>query len=234
MKINVFSTPQEMSNKKIHKDEFSIVIDVLRATSSIINAFINGARAVYPASDTKEAFALKEEHPELILCGEENSILIEGFDYDNSPLNFNSNSYIAGRELVFKTTNGTNAMLACKTDMVAICATLNVDAVSQKAKEYGHDINIVMAGTKGRFSLDDALVAGALVYALKDYAETDDLGLICRNYYDEYKDDLKAGMENCAHCQNLLELGFQKDVEFCALANKTKLVPMLKDGKISL
>ena len=234
MKINVFSTPHEMSKKMIEKDEFSIVIDVLRATSSIISAFISGARAVYPTSEIKEAFALKSKHPELILCGEENSVLIEGFDYDNSPLNFNSNSHVVGKDLVFKTTNGTNAMLACKTDMIAICAMLNVDAVAQKAIEHGKDINIVMAGTRGRFSLDDALVAGALISALQDYADPDDLGLVCLSYYNEYKNDLSAGMRNCSHCQSLLELGFEDDVDLCTKANKTNIVPMLKDGKISL
>ena len=234
MKINVFSTPNEMNKKNIIKDEFSIVIDVLRATSSIINAFINGAKIVYPTSDIKEAFALKANNPDIILCGEENSILIEGFDYDNSPLNFNSNSHIEGRKLVFKTTNGTNAMLACKTDMIAICAFLNVAAVAQKAIEIGKDINIVMAGTRGRFSLDDALVVGALIQALEDYANPDDLGLVCLSYYNEYKNNLSAGIKKCAHCQSLLDLGFEKDVDFCIKVNRTSIVPMLKDGKITI
>lgn len=228
MKIRVFNTSKETLG---NKNTFTIVIDVLRATSSIINAFINGALSVYPVKEVEEALLLKIKFPHILLCGERNSVKINGFDYDNSPLNFYNNN-VKGRELVFTTTNGTNAILSCKTDVIAICSMINVGAVSKKAKIFNNDINIVMAGTRGHFSLDDALVAGAVIFKLKEYAVLDDMAKICLSYYENKMNDLGVGIRECINCMDLIELGFEDDVNFSIQYDITSIVPQLVDEKI--
>lgn len=139
----------------------AVIVDVLRATTTLTTALANGARAVLPASSPEEAFALKRRHPAALICGERDGRKVAGFDLGNSPLEYPP-EIVAGRTLVFASTNGSIAMRrAAGARRRLLAAFVNASAVvAALARE--REVVIVCAGKLGRFSLEDTLLAGWL------------------------------------------------------------------------
>ena len=149
----------------------AVVIDVLRATTTLTTAFANGARAVLPAATVPEAHALRDRTPGALLCGERDGRKIEGFDLGNSPAEYDA-AIVAGRTLVFASTNGSQAMLAARAARRTLLgAFVNASAV---VRAVGGDaaVTLVCAGKLGRFCLEDAACAGLLCARLADRGAT--------------------------------------------------------------
>src|SRR5688500_9820769 len=130
MKLDVFLTPGEVAAPDT-AERVVVVIDVLRATSSIVEAIGAGAKAIYPVGSIEEALRLANTlgRDQVLLCGERKCLPIEGFDLGNSPAEFTAER-VGGRTLVMSTTNGTTAMaLAAGASRVLIAAPLNLSAV---------------------------------------------------------------------------------------------------------
>ena len=143
-----------------------IVVDVLRATSTISQALASGYERVYCCREVDEARALRDQLGEGLLGGEREAVRIEGFDVGASPREFLGEP--RARSVIFSTTNGTRAILetASRADEVLLGSLLNLDAVAAAARERGEDVVIVCAGFQGRFALDDAYCAGRIVQLL--------------------------------------------------------------------
>src|SRR5207253_7702905 len=142
----------------------AVVIDVLRATSTMIEALANGARTIFPVATIDEAVRLGQnlDRTATLLCGERKSVRIEGFDLGNSPFEFTDDA-VAGKALVMSTTNGTRAVLCAADARRALVASLlNLDAVAQAVAEDGDDVAIICAGREQRFALEDAVCAGLI------------------------------------------------------------------------
>ena len=160
MRVHVAFTPSEAATA-----ELGIVVDVVRATSSIAQALASGYRRVLCCAEVEQARALRASLGDAVVGGERDAVRIDGFDLGASPRELLEPR---AETLVLSTTNGTRAILAAaeRCDEVVLGSLLNLDAVTRAARERGTDVAIVCAGFKGAFALDDAYCAGRIVERL--------------------------------------------------------------------
>jgi 2-phosphosulfolactate phosphatase len=238
MKVDVAFTPEEFGHK-IKKAGNVAVIDVLRASSSIITALANGAEAVIPAESKEEALALRRRHPEkeILLCGERNGLRIPGFDLANSPAEY-SGAAVSGRVLVFASTNGSKLMVntvRAKRPLF-IAGFLNIGAVIAKIAASGKDCLVACAGREGRYSLEDTVAAGMLaagIGRLKPKAAAfSDEARTAMILYRHFADDLAGMAGDSLHGRYLSGLGLEKDIRFCASVNRFDVVPTFNKGAL--
>jgi 2-phosphosulfolactate phosphatase len=212
------------------------VVDVLRATTTIATALANGAPGVIPVLIPEDAIALGQRlgRDRVLFCGERDAVRIEGFDLDNSPASFPPEA-VAGKTLVFTTTNGTRALRAVSTAAsVRIAALVNRAAVARAlAADSARDIVIVCAGDEGAFALEDAIGAGAIVemlVALLPDAELRDGARAAALLYRSVAHNLVDAIASADHAHTLVERGFAADVARCAALDTLDVVPTLRDG----
>ena len=163
MRIEVFFAAAEVDPGAM-VGRTALVIDVLRATSTMIEALANGARSIYPTESSEEAIRLIGSlgREGTLLCGERLGLAPEGFDLGNSPLECTSHR-VSKKQLVMTTTNGTRAFVAAQAaDRVVAVALLNLKAAAKTAAE-AEDVAVICAGREDQFSLEDAICAGQLV-----------------------------------------------------------------------
>ena len=160
MRVHVAFTPDEATHVPT-----GIVVDVLRATSTIVQALDSGYDAVLCCAEVEEARALREELGDAVLAGERGAEPILGFDFGNSPREFLEPKAAA---LVLTTTNGTRALVTAAEDCDVVFAgsLLNLDAVAAAARGRGEDVEVVCAGVQGCFTQDDAYCAGRIAALL--------------------------------------------------------------------
>ena len=234
MIVQVIPTAQEAQGIDF-SGKTTVVIDVLRATSVITTALVNGAREVIPVKTVEEAQSLYATCDNALHGGERNALRIEGFDLGNSPLEYKK-KVVEGKTLILTTTNGTNAINNVKgSDEIVLACFRNAEAVAEHLLGRlpqcdSRDLIIVCAGTEGRFSLDDGLCAGMLIELLKQNTkvETDDFGLLLNRFYNESKSNLLGALSGCYHLKRLFTLGFYDDIKFCLETNRVTTVPVLE------
>lgn len=234
IKINVSFLPSEIGSTDL-ANTVCIVLDIFRATSSIVTAVANGCEAIFPVLSVEEAHNLAQQKGQCLLAGERQSIKIDGFDLGNSPYDF-SRDVVIGRQIVMTTTNGTAAIRAtegaCRT---LIGSFLNAEAVCQQARQSSNDILIVCAGTECRFSLEDALCAGLLVELLsrgETQAELTDAAYAALFMYKQTHGSLAAAAGSSRNGRRLNALGRGCDIEYCLRTNVLGVVPEYKEGRI--
>ncbi len=213
-----------------------VVIDVLRATSTMVEALANGARAIYPTGSTEEAMRLVQSvgRDELLLCGERRGLKIEGYDLGNSPAEFTAEA-VKGKRLVMNTTNGTQAFLAAvDAPRVVAAAFLNLAAVAD-AVAGEERLTLLCAGREGRFALEDAVCAGILARRIEaargEALDLDDGARAARLLCDlvEVDGDFLAGTEAG---RALADAGLADDLEWCAALDRYRVVPEMDDRMI--
>jgi 2-phosphosulfolactate phosphatase len=202
-----------------------VVIDVLRATSTIITALARGARSVRPVLEVEEALRIKQAHPGTVLGGERGGLSPEGFDLGNSPEDYIPEK-IKGRDLILTTTNGTRALLACQGAAETWAAGfLNLQAVARALRASPRPAVLVCAGTGNGFSLEDAWVAGALAGQI---APSHPAAILARAYPE-------SAFYHTQNARRLAGLGLRKDVAWCRRENMFNAVPKLAgDGTLRL
>ena len=220
MRVDVVFTPDEAGAAPT-----GIVIDVIRATSTICQALAAGYARVFCAAEVEEARALRDALGEGVLGGEREAVRIPGFDLGNSPREYLEP---AASTLILSTTNGTRAVVAaarrCK--RVYVASLLNLAAVVEAAREAGDDVLVVCAGVQGTLALDDAFVAGRIVQLLgserTDAAEAAARLVATWGGAEEALRASKSGrnlMQNAAH--------LEEDIPFCARESVLDVVPRL-------
>ena len=168
MKATVFFTLQE-ADGAVLQDHTAVVVDVLRASSTIVAALAAGAHAIYPVVSTEEAIKLATSlgREDALLAGERRGLKVEGFDLGNSPREFTPET-VGGKRVVMSTTNGTRALVAVAgAERVLVASFLNLSAVAAACAD-AERLAVVCAGREGRFSIDDAVCAGMLLGRLKE------------------------------------------------------------------
>ncbi len=222
MRVDVSFLPPE----RPPTEQTCLVVDVLRATSSIVVLLGRGIEGVHPVASVPEGRtrrdALQRElGAEVALCGEQSALPPDGYDFGNSPSELAAVP-LRWREVVMATTNGTPALLACaKAPLALAAAPLNAAAVVRAAMEAGHDVLVVCAGEAGRHSDDDALAAGLLVDRLiAAGAEPGEEARRALALHEPVRDDLAAALRATRHGQRLVELGFAHDLDFCATVDR--------------
>lgn len=197
----------------------AVVIDVLRATTTLTRALANGARGVVAVATPGEGFAARDRRPGALLCGERDGRRVEGFDLGNSPFEYEP-PVVAGRTLVFASTNGSQALLAAarrRRRVLACFANLGA-VVARVAGEAA--IEIHCAGKEGAFALEDAACAGAIVARLRahGFAPADAAARMVERLAPRDAAEVRALVEGCAHARTLIGLGpeYARDVALCA------------------
>jgi 2-phosphosulfolactate phosphatase len=222
----------------VERGDVVVVIDVLRCTSSIITALAHGAKSIIPVRTVKEARKIYRDNPNYILAGERKGLKPKGFTLGNSPLAFTKN-LVEGKKIVITTTSGTVALSNVKgSRWVLIGAMLNAKYVAEAAymlsEKEDRGISLVLSGSRGTFSLEDFLGAGAIIDTLpKVQIERDDAAYAAFLAFNNAKDSLIATLQDGVHGRNLQRLGFGKDVVFCSQLNRYKIVPHLKNNEIA-
>ncbi len=211
-----------------------IVIDVLRATSTIVTALSHGASGVIPAETVSQAKQIVQSGD--VLGGERYSKKIAGFDTGNSPFEYMGNDY-NGKRIVLTTSNGTRAIQkAMKADYVLAGAMINASACANAAYKLRKDIALLCAGTQDTFAFEDGLCAGLILselYRCTDNAHaivTNDYGYMMYSAYRFHEDNMFEALMNASGGKRLAKIGCSKDVEYCAQVNINALVPILENN----
>lgn len=209
------------------------VIDVLRASTTVIQALANGATAVLPCATIEEARAVAARFaPEpVLLGGERGGVRIEGFDLDNSPASYTA-AVVGGRTIAFTTTNGTAALRCCEAaDGIILAAFNNLSAAAAWLEHAGRRVHLVCAGTDGRLTAEDILCAGMLARRLTGGGAAADVDLPTELAIDFARRRgadpalLLRTLRESLGGRNLIELGFDADIAIAARVDSLAVVP---------
>ncbi len=228
----------------------AVVIDVVRATTCVVEALANGARSVEPFGSVREAeeaaaasvadsgsagAAGAGAQGGALLCGERGGLRIDGFDLGNSPREFGADA-VAGKRLLMKTTNGTAAFLAVAgAKRVLAAAFVNLGAVADRLVDGADDVLVACAGKDGAFALDDAACAGHLVRAVEVRSrgplELDDAAEAARDVAGA-REPSAAMLARTAAGRALAEVGLAGDLAACADLDRRAAVPEMRGGAL--
>ncbi len=224
-KIRVCLSPALISNFEL-TGAAVVVIDVLRATSTMIAAIDSGVKEIIPVASLDEArtYLGKDNH---IVAGERNGFKIDDFDLGNSPLQIKSEkNQVQGKTLVMTTTNGTKSIeLAKPADKLFIGSFANLNAVIDRLASEDQVI-CLCAGWKNRVNMEDTLFAGALVAQLSTKETVlDDASILAKNLYNLEKGDLLRAVKGSSHYRRLAGRGLEDDIAYCLELNTSSAVP---------
>lgn len=236
MRIDTYFTVPEVDVGSIG-DATVVVIDVVRATTTIIEALANGAREIYPTLSTEDAVKLASSlgREDTLLCGERKGHKVEGFDLGNSPHEFTVEA-VQDKKLVMSTTNGTKALIVGQEGARLLpCAFTNLSAVARAVSDDDHLV-VICAGQADRFSLDDALCAGHLIQRIvsENEGEPDfnDAARAARALASARK-PTRRFLSLSAGALAVIEIGLGDDLDICADVDRHDLVGVMSDQAIT-
>lgn len=220
------------------EDKLVIVIDVLRATSTMVTALANGCQSIIPVLSPEDALEKRLTLPGSLLGGERGVLLIEGFDLGNSPFEYVPEK-VGGKRIIITTTNGTRAIRDASTaPKIWMASFLNMQSIVLAAlRQFENSdklqgIVVFCAGTEERFDLPDTLCAGMLIDGLGTNVTLNDLGEAARMLYRSSENYLVDKIRDSVHGKKLISLGFERDVVYCSTPNVLPIIPVLEKGEI--
>jgi len=215
-----------------------VVVDVLRASSTIVEALVNGARSVLPVPSVDEAVRKAEElgRDSVVLCGERESQPIRGFHLGNSPQEF-TRGRVEDRAVIMTTTNGTVAVLAAAgASRCYIGSILNVGAIARRLAEHDDDVLLLCAGKEGGFAAEDALCAGRILRRVREHTRVvlgNDAAITAVRLTGKRPVAARA-LARTAAGRQLRQIGRAEDIVFCAQEDRHDSVPVLQDHRLQL
>jgi 2-phosphosulfolactate phosphatase len=236
MRVHVALTPADFPGLAL-EGRAALVVDVLRATTTVVAACAAGCARIVPVADRDAALAAAARYPlgDALLAGERGGMMIAGFHLGNSPLEFVSER-VAGRTVILTTTNGTEAMLhACRAAVAATAALVNAAAAARWALEQGRDVTILCAGERRAFSLEDTVCAGIVVERMLSEGgavELTDAALAALRLGEHYAGRLDRLALESEWGRNLGRQGRAADLEACLRLATSPLVPVFEAGMI--
>jgi len=204
-----------------------VVIDILRATSSMVYGIDNGAAAIIPVSNVEDCLNYTDRG--FLLAAERDGEVVKGYDFGNSPFSY-SKEKVEGKTIVLTTTNGTKALHMARGNaaQVVVGSFLNLRSLCTWLIEQNKSILLLCAGWKDQFNLEDTLFAGAVVSELrKDFTHFDDSSVAAEDLYQLSKNDLRAYLHKSSHSHRLAQLNIEEDVKFCLQINICEAIPVL-------
>lgn len=214
-----------------------IMIDVLRASSTIVTALAHSAKGVIPVADMGAGSKISQsmDTKNILLCGEKDGEKIEGYDLGNSPLEY-TREVVQGKTIVLNTTNGTKALMrASLASEILVGSFLNMTTIAGYLKDK-ENIALVCAGWRGRLSLEDLLCAGNIIYELTggELPETAfDGAKVAFGLYEKFGDDIEKAVQSSNHAHRLKDIVGTEDLSYCSRVNATDVLPVMKEGIIS-
>ena len=235
MNVNVCFTPQDYIRHNFFADHTAVVIDVFRASTTIITALANGCGELIPVETVEKAVEMKKKRQEALLGGERQAVRIPGFDLGNSPFEY-SRPVVEGRTIITSTTNGTSALKTAEEAVkVFVGGFVNAQALVSILKEDRKDVVLLCAGNYGRFSLEDALCAGLFAKRLSGLARVGDAAMAAKAMYCDFSgSDFTKKVAESSHASFLIKAGFEKDVAFCLQCDLFSITPEFCDGVITI
>ncbi len=248
MIIDAFLSPYFPETENLFEDSIVIMIDVLRASTTISAALYNGAKEIIPCDSLDKAVKVYSSlNKEMrFLGGERNGIKPSGFDAGNSPFEYDEVS-VKGKSVILSTSNGTKTFMKAKLAYLRIIAGFvnhnsvrdfvfkQVDLLIQEGKD--PNIYILCSGTNGRLSYDDILCAGAIIQDLVlqyNVGNLSDPADAAKNLYNLHRKDLKEFLFQRDHARRLIELGYEKDVDLSLTFNVFPVVPVYTENSIKI
>jgi len=216
-----------------NRDAIVVVIDVLRASSAICNAFANGAETIIPVAEVEEAREMKKKG--YLVAAERDGFVLDFADFGNSPFNF-TREKVEGKTIVYSTTNGTRIInLASSSHKIVIGTFLNITSLSGWLAGQGHDVMLFCAGWKNKFNLEDSLCAGAFASKLM---QSGMFTTICDSVHASLdlwslaKSDPCGYIQKAAQRSRLRDKGLDDCIEFCMTSDVTDIIPVLINGQL--
>jgi 2-phosphosulfolactate phosphatase len=235
MNIKFYAT-LEQAEKNSLQNATVVVIDVLRASSTIVAAIESGAERIIPIADVETASRLVRpaERDKKLLAGERKGLPVPGFDLSNSPGEYTP-ARVRGKTLVLTTTNGTRAIAAAaKAGRVVICALTNLPAAAAALRGES-EIVVLCCGAEGTIAAED-LLCGGMLLALLDPAGSpeslSDAARLARLIAEQSGSDVEGFVRRSDHGRRLVALGFESDVVFCSRVGASSSVPEVREGVI--
>ncbi len=239
LNIDVFSSATSFSEQDV-RSKTVVVIDVLRACSTIQTALENGSSGIIPLAEKDDAgrFTRFLDASGVLLCGEKKGEKVEGYQLGNSPLEFDRQT-IENKTILFKTTNGTRAITRSSSAReILIGSFLNLTAVVDALLDRErNEVLLICSGWNSRLSIEDLLCAGAIIYRLFDAKLPDDASdgvKVSFGLYEKFGDNVRGLIESSNHAVRLREIGFGEDVAYCSQIDLYSSVPGMKEGVISI
>ncbi|MBM3399799.1 MAG: 2-phosphosulfolactate phosphatase [Bacteroidetes bacterium] len=208
-----------------------VVIDILRATTTICVAFANGAREILPVAKPEEAAAMQQKG--WIAAAERHGKTVKRFDLGNSPQD-HTEERVLGQKIALTTTNGTRALqMSSAANHVWVGSFLNIKTLTEKLRTDNHDVLLFCAGWKDKFNLEDTVFAGAVASLLAGgFTITDDATLAAIDLYKKAESDLHAYLQKASHVNRFKSLHIESDLEACLKTNTLNVLPEFKNGTI--
>jgi 2-phosphosulfolactate phosphatase len=233
MRIDTYFTVEELDPATLESATV-VVVDVVRATTTLVEALANGARGIYATASTEEAVKLAQSlgREDTLLCGERKGSKVPGFDLGNSPREF-TRSAIEGKRLVMSTTNGTRALAKGQHGArLLTCAFTNLSAVA-RAVAGAERLVVLCAGREGRFTLDDALCAGHLVRRVQDDRDvTLNDASQAAGAWAGVHEPTREFLEATEGGRALVEIGLGDDLDVCAEVDRHDIVAEMRNQAI--
>lgn len=238
MNIEVFLTGSNLEEEDV-KGRMVVVIDVLRACSTIVTALANGARSVVPVADMAQAgkIASNLDQRSYLLGGERDGQKIEGYHFGNSPLEYDE-AAVKDRTVILNTTNGTTALSQSRqAEHLVVGCLLNASVVIDFVRSMGLPTTLVCAGWRNRVSLEDTLCAGLFLYELWEGREPDTVSDTAHIAYTQYandRGDLHQALNRSHHARWLSRQGYADDVAYSFQLDAVPVLPYYDDSRLIL
>jgi 2-phosphosulfolactate phosphatase len=237
MEVDIQLSPSP-PNLHLLSNQVVVVIDVLRATSTMVHTMSQGALEIIPVATVEEAFQMAKvfHRSSVILGGERGSKRIQGFDLGNSPQEYVAEK-VKGKKLILTTTNGTKAFHFVSSGKdILVGSFFNIGAIAQKCLELDRELFIFPSGDEGKFSLEDTVCGGMLIELIikkgKMPITLTDASQCARILYQRLGTNLVETFRLSHHGKELINRGFEEDLAYCAQIDTTDIVPEFKDGVI--
>jgi len=237
MKIDVTFTPSELARTDL-RERTVVVLDVVRASSTIAQGMASGAAAFVPVRSVTAARRAARQYPPAVrlLGGERDGVRIPGFDLGNSPREFTA-ARVSGKTIVFTTTNGTAAISAARAaQRTYIGAFVNLAAVADCLLREDADVTLAAAGRRDRPVLDDVACAGAFIQALQQKVgcELTDSAKIALRLWEPYQGRVRDLLADSASGRALIHIGYDLDLDFCGQTSVLNVAPRVLEGKVGV
>lgn len=218
------------------RGQIAVIVDILRASSTIVTALGEGVTHVFPVASLEECTAYGQQHGSLT-AAERDGLSAPGFDLGNSPFGFlDATCPVRGRSLTISTTNGTAALRrSLAAAEIVVGSFLNLAAVAEFARRQQRDVLVVCAGWKGQFCLEDTVFGGALAERLRADFDTrgSDATLAALHLWEQGKADLAGYLLQSAHVRRLNSLEASQDFEFCLRVDSyADVLPVWRDDRL--
>jgi len=213
-----------------------VIIDILRATSTIATAIYNGARSIIPVDSVAECIKLGKQM-DVITAGERDGKIADGLKYGNTPLQYTS-EFIRGKILVLTTTNGTRLLhmaLAEGAPGIVTGSFCNLSAVCDYLMTQNKNVILACAAWKDRVNIEDTLFAGAVINRIKsNFQQNCDASEIAETLYNQAKNDLFGFLKekNASHYQRLMGFGLEEDIRYCLTIDNSNALVLYESGRL--